>query len=508
MIIVDKNSKTISEISWEKITNFEWNRDEIHNVVEKNYVVHDFLENTYINYLPCFNKYNWTKALTIISLTHKKVFVVNRSLSNKLSASTVVWRLLGFSPYFLKKIHKEYSIVLYDKLAIPWFKTVKITNMEDLYRHCIWLRIRKENDFWKSTARLTLEYMYQKKRGFEGIKSSIWSGISSLKKIAIAKSISEALERFSAGVVPKENRIDNLQISKSISEFFVWKHPTKKHDKLFPIVHLINKQKLLVAWNLLFYPYEPDPNRNASSNGMSCHITRSLAIENGLFELIERDAFVLSWLLKSWIYCIKKTKKIENLIQKFDLQNYDVQLFVMHFDNPVPVVLCIVKDWQKISTSLGIGYTLNDAINKSLNESGQFWKQNIEIDPDFKSDDSLIELHIKHYVDESNYHKISWYYSLPLISISQAQDLFKPIRNDKELIGYYDSIWTNLYSYEYKNPILTYYKRHCMRVISDNLLHIWFWEGIPSSILNSDRLRYRKEKLSIQSLNTEIHPFG
>jgi ribosomal protein S12 methylthiotransferase accessory factor YcaO len=73
----------------------------------------------------------------------------------------------------------------------------------------------------------------------------------------------------------------------------------QKSDKLFPIVHIVSKNTTAVPGNLLFYPYDPHPVWDASSNGMSCHITKAKALENALFELIERDAFALSWLLKS-----------------------------------------------------------------------------------------------------------------------------------------------------------------------------------------------------------------
>lgn len=507
MILVDNISKNILELSWGKLTSVKGDRDQIIAVIQKRYMLLSPVINTYVNYVPCFKKIDKQRALQIVSIIHKKIFIVDSSLLKLLKPAQIVWRLLWFNSGLLAKIHQEHDIVLYGEANIPDYSKVKIKTKDDLKKYCIYTTPYKEWAMWKSNSAITLEWFYDW-NNLHVISDSSWSGTSSSKSIAIKKSVSEVLERFSAGIVPDKASANKLPLNDKLIQLFMWNRRLKEEDRVFPITHLVSKQKYSSPWNLLFYPYLLDQSRNASSNGMSCHITKTLAIENGLFELIERDAYVLSRLLKSWIHRIEKNKKVEKLIEKLNLQKHDVQLFVIHFDNPIPVVLSVIRDGQKISTSLGIGYDIEYAMHKSLSESSQFSLRNIELDPELKPTDDLIQMHLKHYVKEENFYKVAWFYEVPSLSITQAKDLFQPIKNSKELIAYYDSIWTNLYSYQYENPILTYYKRYCMRVISDNLLHIWFWENVPSSILNSERLKLRKEKLSVQSLNTEIHPFG
>jgi len=62
------------------------------------------------------------------------------------------------------------------------------------------------------------------------------------------------------------------------------------------------------------------------------------------------------------------------------------------------------------------------------------------LEPELKPEDDLIQLHLKHYINENNFTKVAWYYDLPLISISEAGKLFIPIKNSKQLIAYYDLI--------------------------------------------------------------------
>ena len=488
-----------------KLSTFQGDRDKIVSVVYKYHKELDFISNTYINYIPCFKSLNPNKPILIISLIHKKTFLVKAWLIKKIGVSCILWWIFGFNPQIERKIHQSYSVSLYGEYLDTKFPITRINTIDDLLKYAITTRSLKEWPSRKSTSWITLEYLH-KNGNFDNLSSSIGSGIAKTKAIAIAKSVSEVLERFSAWVISKS--IANIEPCHEIVKLMMWSYELKKSDKLFPIAHIINKKITTIPGNLLFFPYDHNLVWDASSNGMSCHITKAKALENALFELIERDAFALSWLLRSGISHLQKNRKIKNLIKKYKLDKYNVELFVMHFDNPIPVVLSITKEGKKISTSMGIWYNLDQAIEKSLSESGQFSEQNMQTESELQPEDNDIQTHIKHYLNEDNYYKVAWFYDLPSVSVIQAKDLFQSIKNDKELIVYYDYIWTNLYSFQYKNPLLSYHKRYCMRVISDNLLHIWFWENVPSSILNSDRLKLRKDKLNVQSLNTEIHPFG
>jgi|GEM_PF-3272009 len=60
----------------------------------------------------------------------------------------------------------------------------------------------------------------------------------------------------------------------------------------------------------------------------------------------------------------------------------------------------------------------------------------------------------------------------------------------------------------YKNILNSAFKRHTIRIISDKLLPIYFGSLIPESILFSERLTYRKNKLKINIINQNIHPLG
>jgi hypothetical protein len=64
----------------------------------------------------------------------------------------------------------------------------------------------------------------------------------------------------------------------------------------------------------------------------------------------------------------------------------------------------------------------------------------MQTESELQPEDNDIQTHIKHYLNEDNYHKVAWFYDLPTISIAQAQYLFQSTKNSKQLIAYYDGI--------------------------------------------------------------------
>ncbi len=76
MIIIDNESKAVMELLNNKLSTFQGDRDKIVSVVYKYHKELDFISNTYINYIPCFKSLNPNKPILIISLIHKKTFLV------------------------------------------------------------------------------------------------------------------------------------------------------------------------------------------------------------------------------------------------------------------------------------------------------------------------------------------------------------------------------------------------------------------------------------------------
>ncbi len=506
IIIVDQLSKSIIELSDRKFIAINGDFDSILDIINKKYKwLH--LPNMYVNYIPCFDKIAFNIPMIVLSTLHQKIFIVNQDLFKKNKPNDILWRLIWFNGDIINKINRKYDISLYgNSWFFSKFQNISINNKNDLIAHSIYIDTYKEWNLWKSNSLISLQYLHSNNN--IALSESAWSWVSKIKEASVQKSLSEVLERFSAWIVPSVSISEDIAIAKNIIELYIWKFALQEAYDLYDIIDLYTKNNYRIPWDLLFYPYPYKQYINTSSNGMACHISYTLAIENALFELIERDTFVLSWLLKSGIYIINKNAKISARIKKYNLAEFDVQLFILKLDNPIPVVLCIVRKNSKISTSLGAHYSLDMAIKKSLMESWQFNIENILSNWSNNNKDDMIYMHLEYYLDDNNFNKIEWYFGLPWIDYKHARWLFPLYTSAKKIITHYYKLWINIYCYKYKNPILKVFKRYCVRVISDNLLYIWFGKKVPDPILKSKRLKYRKKYFNVKSLNLEIHPFG
>jgi len=61
---------------------------------------------------------------------------------------------------------------------------------------------------------------------------------------------------------------------------------------------LLQKEDKLCPLDILYYPYLYSFPCISNSNGMATHLTYKQALKSALFELIERDSYVLMRLLK------------------------------------------------------------------------------------------------------------------------------------------------------------------------------------------------------------------
>jgi len=93
-----------------------------------------------------------------------------------------------------------------------------------------------------------------------------------------------------------------------------------------------------------------------STNGCAFGIDESMAIENGLCELIERDCFFIHHLAKITPPRVDVvSKKINKLINKIARYRLDVELFDISLDCLPPTYLCVLIDKTGIGPRISIG---------------------------------------------------------------------------------------------------------------------------------------------------------
>lgn len=230
-------------------------------------------------------------------------------------------------------------------------------------------------------------------------------------------------------------------------------------------------------------------------------------------ELIERDAYVLWWLTQSWVTQIEQNDVLEAKITHVWLDVYKISLFVFQFDNPVPVVLTVAQQWERVVLAMWCAFTLEAAIDKSLSEGAQFadnhFGENADQSPFDSKKHNLIQLHIKQYLQPENYPDIAWLFDAPTAPYASLHNQFtkKWCETIDLLLDWWKEQWWNLYTYQYQNALLEHTWRVCLRILSDHHLPIRFGVEIPQWIRESERLTYWLEKAWNTKLNEKIHPF-
>lgn len=139
----------------------------------------------------------------------------------------------------------------------------------------------------------------------------------------------------------------------------------------------------LVPAALVYLGYEEDGDEAAigsnASTGLAAGLTREAAILSGLYEVIERDAFALSWLFQR-ARCRVRVDDGElaaRLATAFATGRADVslELFDLSCDLPVPALLAVLRRPAEFGPAFCVGaaarLNARDAVRKALLELGQ-----------------------------------------------------------------------------------------------------------------------------------------
>lgn len=201
----------------------------------------------------------------------------------------------------------------------------------------------------------------------ENYKISI--GIASTREHAIAKAIGEGIERYCSAIYFKEdlpfrsyqNAKFNCINPNEFSSYpaylyrqkeFSWK-PFNETTRVrwAPAIDITNSDNLVhvpAAYVYLPYVYgtQEDKIIQSISTGLACHMSHELAAMTAIFEVIERDAFMLFWrnrLAPPKINIHTLPTSIQNIIHEYQLANQEVTLFDITTDIKIPTVLATLR---------------------------------------------------------------------------------------------------------------------------------------------------------------------
>ena len=146
---------------------------------------------------------------------------------------------------------------------------------------------------------------------------------------------------------------------------------------------LTHDRPRLVPAALVYLGYDPGPDEvsigSNASTGLAAGLTREGAILSGLYEIVERDAFALSWAFRQ----VHSRVRVDDdgmrarMLASFALDRPGVRLdlFDLTLDLPIPTLLALLRRGAEFGPALCLGaaarLSARDAVRKSLLELGQ-----------------------------------------------------------------------------------------------------------------------------------------
>ncbi|MHC5611705.1 MAG: YcaO-like family protein [Nostoc sp.] len=224
-------------------------------------------------------------------------------------------------------------------------------------------------------------------------------GASTRRDLAMAKAMGESIERYCSALferyeLPLTSAVDASFKTVAVEQFalnskeqydqtdFPWKQLTPKTPiRWSPALDLLADKTLYVPAAFVYVPYyyyldEGDtPIGQPISTGLACHRSLTQAAISGICEVLERDAFTLTWQARISPPRIRPESlptHLKELLQRLTKTRATVDLFVMTMDHGVPTVIAVQRheslDMPAITFSAASALDPGEAVRKSLEE--------------------------------------------------------------------------------------------------------------------------------------------
>jgi len=364
---------------------------------------------------------------------------------------------------------------------------------------------------------------------------------------ALLKALGESIERYSLGVYkpkiftsksygnmaqdkyifPIERVLETLSYPPKQKQFF--KPTEKERIKWTHSVEITSGKKVLVPAQLVYLPYVFNKEkiiRLPNSSGAAIHNTKKKATISAIYELVERDAFLLSYFLKDKITLIdikKSTKDLES-VQKY-LEMYKLELYIVFTltDMPLYTIASIVVDKTGVGPSISVGLRAGIDLEKTILgaiEEAQYGRVGVR---DFYSQQDKVIASPKPYqLDSLNNRALFWY---PLNRIrkinflltkkktpySKVRKNYNYEKNKKKeyahVVGFLKKIGYKAFMIDITPKEVAKIGLSAVRVIMPDLQWLYLEESYKT--LNNKRInKFKKEAQNKQQkLNDFPHPF-
>jgi len=259
-------------------------------------------------------------------------------------------------------------------------------------------------------------------------------GASSIRPVAAAKAIGEAIERYCAAIYVKEElpfeSFDSATFKCVEPEEFALYSPAQYKQTHFPYVPFSRATRIhwargrepqsgqswYVPAAMVYMPYSYEsekgefPFAQPISTGLACHITRTEAMLSGLCEVIERDAFAITWQAMIPAPPIRLESLSEDnrdLVQRFESAGGEVRLLNITMDHGVPAVLAILMSSSDNCPAFVFAASAHPspeiAIQKSLEELAHTRRLAVQLKISDQPLSRKQDFHVKLYTDKKSH---------------------------------------------------------------------------------------------------------
>ena len=277
-------------------------------------------------------------------------------------------------------------------------------------------------------------------------------------------------------------------------------------------------QKILLPSSSIFLNFEEEEYDSmfSISTGLACHSDLWAAKLNGILEIIERDAFMLTWKRRIEVneICNIDDAEIAYLLQVISKADIKIHIFDISMEHKIPCVLvvCMSKGVPAIAVDAAAAPQYREAILKAVMGSMQTRIWGI-LNQGIGKNATSLEKHAVAYFSEKSVENMDFLFrgnkiNYCDINISEYNDLkyehiYKSIVNRLNVCGF------NIYSANITTRDIAATGYHVFRMLIP--------EMVPLDI--DDRFRYNgierifhipwnmKSKKYSKTINKDIHPF-
>ncbi len=382
-------------------------------------------------------------------------------------------------------------------------------------------------------------------------------GVSDDFEEALSKVIGELLERYPLTIyrkkdfirssyrVLKEKKRNPLDIF-DLAGFADWQKelfPNRRFDDKSEFswaegVELLSGKQALIPAQLIFwnYNFEQEPVepflRQPITNGAAGHFTREEAILAGVYESIQRDAFLIHWLNKIAPPQISidtvRNERLRTMINRLQRYGFEVVFLNTTLDLEVPSCVCVFIDKSgkgpKVGMGGGCGYDLVHAMMRSITEATgvyhwlRTYDKSFSLPVDYKPFRTRgigHESRLFFWGNPDSFSKFEWLLSGPSQSFEVAACVYPTsFQNSVEELGHLKKVFRKfgkgyeIYVYEAQHKILESLGYHSVRTVVPALLPLYLEE--VSAPLWARRLREVPQKMGYQRAHEPYpwpHPF-